>query len=262
MNDLSSAIWVEILKMRRSRVPFFSALGFAMLPFAGGLFMIILKDPETAKAMGLISAKAQLLVGVADWPAYLGFILQAVAAGSLILYSIVTTWVFGREFSDHTVKELLALPTRRETLVTAKFFVIGIWSLTVTLLIFAISLLVGYLIDLPGWSVDLLNSTFIGMLGCVFLTLGLIPFVAFIASMGRGYLPPFGWIILTMALSQFIVIMGWGDRFPWAIPALFTGMAGPRTEILGMHSYIILLITFIIGLVLTYWWWRDADQTR
>jgi ABC-2 type transport system permease protein len=262
MTNLSSALYTETLKMRRSKVPFFAALGFLIMPLAGGLFMIILKDPEAAKAMGLISAKAQLMIGVADWPAYFDFLSQAVAAGGLILFSIVTTWVFGREFSDRTAKELLALPTSRETIVTAKFIVIGVWSLIVTLLVLGISLAVGQLIVLPGWSTELLTSTFVGVMGCALLTLGLIPFVAFIASTGRGYLPPFGWTILTMVLAQFSVIMGWGDRFPWAIPGLFSGAAGPRTEALGVHSYIILLAAIFLGLAVTYRWWRDADQTR
>ena len=262
MNNFSSALFAEILKMRRSKVPLFIALGFSVMPFAGGLFMIILKDPEAAQAMGLISAKAQLMIGVADWPAYFNFLSQAVAAGGLILFSILTTWVFGREFSDHTVKELLAQPTSRETIVTAKFVVIGAWSLVVTLLIFGISLAVGQLIVLPGWSTELLGSSFVGVMGCAFLILGLIPFVALLSSTGRGYLPPFGWTILTMVLAQFAAIMGWGDKFPWAVPGLFGGVAGPRAEVLGAHSYIILFVTFLLGLASTYRWWRDADQTR
>ncbi len=262
MNNFSSALFTETLKMRRSKVALFAAFGFVIMPLAGGLFMIILKDPEAAKAMGLISAKAQLMIGVADWPAYFNFLSQAVAAGGLILFSIVTTWVFGREFSDRTAKELLALPTSRETIVTAKLIVIGVWSLAVTLLVFGLSLAVGYLIVLPGWSIELLASTFAGVMGCAFLTLGLIPFAAFIASMGRGYLPPFGWTILTMVMAQFSAILGWGDRFPWAIPGLFIGVVGPRTEVLGVHSYIILLATFLLGLAATYRWWRDADQTK
>jgi ABC-2 type transport system permease protein len=67
MNNFRAGVWAEVLKMRRSKVPLFSALGFSMAPLMGGLFMIILKDPEAAKAMGLISAKAQLLAGVADY---------------------------------------------------------------------------------------------------------------------------------------------------------------------------------------------------
>ncbi len=262
MNGFSPALWSETLKMRRSKVPLFSAIGFSILPLAGGLFMIILKDPEAARTMGLISAKAQLTIGVADWPAYFGFLAQGVAAGGMILFSIVTTWVFGREFSDHTVKELLALPTSREAIVTAKFFVISVWTIIMTLLIFGISLVVGKLVVLPGWSTELLSSTFVGIMGCALLTLGLIPFVALLASTGRGYLPPFGWMILMMVLAQFSAILGWGDWFPWAVPALFSGAAGPRAENLSLHSYTMLTLTFLLGLTAIFYWWRSADQTR
>jgi ABC-2 type transport system permease protein len=72
--------------------------------------MIILKDPEAARSMGLISAKAQMVAGVADWPTYYNVLAQAVAVGGGILFAIIAIWVFGREFSDRTAKELLALP--------------------------------------------------------------------------------------------------------------------------------------------------------
>ena len=262
MNNFPAALFAEVLKMRRSKVPLITAVGYSLAPLAGGLFMVILKNPEAARAMGLISAKAQLMIGVADWSAYLGFLSQAVAAGGLILTSIVTTWVFGREFSDHTVKEVLSLPTSREVIVTAKLVVISIWSLAVTLLILGISLLVGNLVVLPGWSTELLLSSLTGNLGCALLTLGLIPFVALLASIGRGYLPPFGWTIFTLVLANFSAILGWGDWFPWAIPGLYSGMGGLREEMLGMHSYVILIVTGLIGLAATFYWWRNADQTK
>src|SRR5512138_3783324 len=165
MNNFSSALWAETLKMVRSKVPLFTAIGFGMMPLAGGLFMIILKDPEAAKSLGLITTKAQLLTGTADWISFFGFMAQAVAAGGMILFSIITIWVFGREFSDRTVKELLALPTARETIVTAKFIVIAIWSLLITLLIFGIGIIVGTLVVIPGWSIELFQASFVGILG-------------------------------------------------------------------------------------------------
>ncbi len=262
MNNFSSALFAETLKMRRSKVPFFAALGFSMAPLAGGLFMIILKNPEAARAMGLISAKAQLMVGVADWPSFFGFLAQAIAAGGMVLFSIITIWVFGREFSDHTVKELLALPTSRETIVAAKFTVIVVWSLAMTLLIFGIGLVVGNLLALPGWSIKLFRTSFTDIVGAATLTIPLMSFVALLASSGRGYLPPFGWTIFTLVMANLSAILGWGDWFPWAIPGLFIGVAGPRAEFLGIHSYIILILTCLIGLAATFWWWRNADQTR
>ncbi len=262
MNTFLSALWAETLKMRRSKVPLFTAIGFAMMPLAGGLFMVILKDPEAAKSLGLITTKAQLLTGTADWPSFLGFMAQAVAAGGMILFSIVTIWIFGREFSDHTVKELLAVPTSREKMITVKFIVLSIWSLVITLVIFGFGLVIGNLVVIPGWSEDLLRTSFINIMGTAALTLPLMSFVALLASIGRGYLPPFGWTIFTLFLANLSAILGWGDWFPWAVPGLFCGVAGPRTGLLGLHSYVVLFITSIIGLASTFYWWRNADQTR
>ena len=105
MNNLVQAIWVEFLKARRSKVPLFTALGFAMIPLGGGFFMIVLKDPEMARRVGLISMKANLMMGAADWSTYLQFLILAVGGGGLVLFGFIASWVFGREYSDHTIKD-------------------------------------------------------------------------------------------------------------------------------------------------------------
>jgi len=262
MTNIKSSLWAEALKMRRSKVPLYTSIGFFILPLVGGLFMIILKDPESAKSMGLISTKAQITAGTADWSAFFSLLTQGTAIGGAILFAIVTTWIFGREFSDHTVKDLMALPTSREATVTAKFIVIAVWVITLTLLTFLIGLLVGALVSIPGWSGVLLGNSFIGVLGSTLLNMLLLPYVALLASIGRGYIPPFGWTMLMVALAQISIVMGWGDWFPWAVPGLFSGAAGSRAELLGTHSYIIVATTSIIGLAATYYWWRTADQTK
>ena len=117
MNNLAQAIWVEFLKARRSKMPLFTALGFAMVPLGGGFFIMVLKDPEMARRVGLISTKAQLTMGTADWPTYLRFLNLAVGAGGIILFGLIASWVFGREYSDRTVHEVRQLNARRYHLV-------------------------------------------------------------------------------------------------------------------------------------------------
>lgn len=262
MNNFKSALWAEILKARRSKVPFFSALGFTIAPLVDGLMMIILKDPLAARSMGLISTKAQLMVGVADWPTFFDVLTQAIAVGGGILFAVITVWVFGREFSDRTVKELLALPTARDAIVAAKFLLVAMWALALSSYIFGFGILIGHLVVIPGWSAELLRSAFVDMLGTAALAIALLPFVALFAGLGRGYLPGIGWAIFTMVLSQVAAITGWGDWFPWSVAALYSGMAGPRAEQLGIHSYLIVSLTSVIGLIATFYWWRNADQTR
>ncbi|MCI0398435.1 MAG: ABC transporter permease [Chloroflexi bacterium] len=262
MKPFTSAFWAEALKARRSKVPLLTAIGFSLAPLVGGLFMIILKDPQQARSMGLIGTKAQITAGVADWPTYFGLLAQSVAIGGAILFAIITIWVFGREFSDRTAKELLALPTSREAIVGAKFILIALWTLGLTLLIFGIGLVVGTVVEIPGWSTELLRSAFGDVIASAGLAIALLPFVALLASVGRGYLPPFGWTILTVFMAQITAVTGWGGWFPWAVPALFSGAAGPRAEQIGPHSYLLTLLALMVGLTLTFVWWRSADQTR
>ncbi len=262
MNAYLAALQTESLKAFRSKVPLFTLLGFLIAPLIGGLFMIILKDPEAAKSMGMIGTKAQLSAGVADWPTFFNLLAQGTAIGGAIIFAIVTTWVFGREFSDHTVKELLSLPTSRETIIAAKFTVIIFWTVALTLLSYGLGLIIGNAVVIPGWSNELFRSATIDILGAGILTILLLPFVAFIASVGRGFMAAFGWAIFTVAIAQIAVVMGWGDWVPWSVPALFSGAIGAHSETLGIHSYILVAIASAVGFYITFYWWRNADQTK
>ena len=267
MNAFLSAFWAETLKARRSKVPLGTAAGFSIFPIIGGLFMIIMKDPERARTMGLIGAKAQLLTaGVADWPTYFDFLTLGTAAMGAILFAFITAWVFGREFSDHTAKELLALPTPREMIVGAKFVLTAFWILGLTLLIFVMGLGIGAAVGMPGWSLQLAWASFWSLMTTALLNFMLMPFVALFASAGRGYIPPLGWAFFTLILAQVAGYMGWGDWFPWSVPGLFSVMFsvmyGQRAEQIGMHSYMVVLLAFFVGVAGTVAWWRSADQSR
>jgi len=262
MTNLLAAFWAEALKARRSSIPWLALLGFTLAPLMDGLFMFIMKDPERAREMGLLSTKAQLAMSTAEWTTFFSVLTQAIAVGGVMVFSIVTAWIFGREFSDHTAKELLALPVAREQIVTAKLIVISIWVLITSIWVYGAGLVIGNLVDIPGWTNALAWRSFSDVLLTAGMTLLLMTPVAFIASMGRGYLPPLGWAVLTIFFSQIIAATGWGDWFPWSVPALFSGVVGPRQEQLGLHSYVLVILAGATGLALTFWWWRSADQTR
>jgi ABC-2 type transport system permease protein len=262
VNGFLAALWAETLKARRSKVPLLSSIGFTLAPLMDGLFMFIMKDPERAREMGLLSVKAQLAMSTADWPTFFSVLTQAIAVGGAIVFSIVTAWVFGREFSDRTAKDLMALPTSREKIVAAKLMTISAWVFITILWIYLVGLIVGSLVDIPGWTNELAWGSFRDALLTATMTLLLMTPVAYIASMGRGYLPPLAWAVLTIFFSQIIAATGWGDWFPWSVPALYSGVLGPRSEQLGIHSYVLVMLASVAGFAATFWWWRNADQTR
>jgi ABC-2 type transport system permease protein len=267
MTSFITAFWAESLKAVRSRVPWVTAAAFSIFPIVGGIFMIIMKDPEKAQAMGLIGAKARLLSGgTADWQTFFDFLGVGTAGAGAILFAFIIAWIFGREFSDHTAKELLALPTRRETIVGAKFVLAAVWIQALAVLIFLLGLLVGSAVSLPGWSAGLVWASFGSLMLSTFLTALLMPLVALFASAGRGYLPPLAWAFGTLGASQIAGLMGWGDRFPWAVPGMismmFSMMYGQRVEGVGLHSYLLVLLACLVGLAATFAWWRSADQSK
>lgn len=224
--------------------------------------MIILKNPEQARALGLISTKAQLSAGTADWQSFFEIITTGLAAAGAILTALFTAWVFGREFSDHTAKELLAVPTPRWIIVVAKFAIIAPWIMSLALLIFVVGLGIGTAVNIPGWSLELVAKSLVIVSVTAVLNFMLMPFVALFASWGHGYLPPMGWAIMTLALADLVSVLGWGDRFPWAIPLLVSGMVKVNAEQVGLHSYLVVLLAFFVGAGATLVWWQSADQVR
>jgi ABC-2 type transport system permease protein len=257
MNNLTQAIWVEILKARRSRMPLWTALGFLLVPLVGGFFMIILKDPTFARRVGFISAKAQLTAGTADWPAFLGLLAQAVAVGGIILFGFIGSWVFGREYADHTVKDLLALPTSRATIVLAKFTVVLAWAAILAAGVQLISLGVGAAVGLPPAPAAIFWQGNVTIAVTAVLTIALVTPIAFVASAGSGYLAPLAATILAIVLAQIVAVLGWGDYFPWAIPALYA-----QGNVMAPFSYAIVLLAAAAGIIATFRWWMRADQTR
>jgi ABC-2 type transport system permease protein len=261
VSALRAAIATEFLKSRRSRVPWGVAAGFSLAPLVMGLFMVILKDPEAARSLGLLGAKAQLTAGTADWPTYFELVGQAIAVGGGILFAFLTAWVFGREFADRTVRGLLASPTPRRTIVVAKAIVIGTWGLAISAWVLVLGLAVGAVVGLPGWSAtDGVRS--IGAIAVAsILTIALQTGAAFFAGVGRGYIAPLAWTVATVAVSQILAVLGWGSWFPWSVPAILAGAGGAQVEPVTPAAVAIVALVAFAGLLVTIAWWERADHT-
>ncbi|HTX90615.1 MAG TPA: ABC transporter permease [Anaerolineales bacterium] len=257
MKSLADMIWIELRKVLRSRVPLFTALGFLMMPLIGALLIFIFKDPQLARQLGLLGAKANLVVGSADWPGYLTLMVEFTALGGFFFFCIAISWVFGREFTDGTLKDLLAVPVPRASILLAKFIVSAIWCLALIVETYLVGLALGAVIQLPGGSPAILlhGTRILAVTAAMSITL-VLPF-GFFASLGRGYLLPIGLAVLTAILGNLSITLGWGEYFPWAVPGLYM-QALPLTWI----SYILVILTGLAGLAGTYIWWKFTDQNR
>jgi ABC-2 type transport system permease protein len=262
VNGVAAALRVETLKARRSLAPALTALAFAIAPLVGGLFMYILADPDRARRLGLIGQKAQLAGGGSDWPAYFAFLSQAATVGGFVLFAFVVAWVFGREFSDGTVRYLLALPTSRAAIIVAKLVVVALWCTALTALVTLLGFATGAVLGLPGWSTDALWQGLAHLWGGAGLTLLTVLPLALLAGVGRGYLAPLGFAMLMLILAQVIGATGRGAWFPWAIPALSAQVAGSAGGAVTTTSILIVVATGAAGAAGTFAWWLYADFPR
>jgi ABC-2 type transport system permease protein len=264
-NELFPALRVEFQKVRRSKTLWLTVLAFVLAVIIGGLFMYILKDPERARQLGIIGAKAQIFGGTADWPSFFNLMFLLVSIGGLIIFGFIFVWIFGREYSDKTYYDLLSLPTSRVTIIIAKIVTAAYWSMALILLVFIFMLGIGAVLQLPGWSSATTMHGLAMLLGTGALTvLGCIPF-GLMASITRGYLPAVGGMFLVLVLGQIINQIGYGQYFPWNIPMMYSGAAqalsGKTAAPLGFVSYLLVILVGVISIIVTGAWWRYADQT-
>jgi ABC-2 type transport system permease protein len=256
MNDLSNMLWIEFRKAFRSRMPLWTALGSLFVP-AGIAFLIFVScNPQISQQLGLVSAKANLVAySATDWPAYLRLYGEIIGAGGLILFILVISWVFGREFVDGTLKDMLAVPVPRLSILLAKFIVVAFWAALIIVLVTVFGLLVGVLLGLPGGSSQvILQGVRVTVVTACLAIAGVMPF-ALLASVGRGYLLPMGAAVLILVSANLVVVLGWGEYYPWAVPILYAqGLSA-----LPPASYWIVLVTSLAGMAATYLWWQRAD---
>jgi ABC-2 type transport system permease protein len=254
-------LFTEFLKLKRTRIPWVLTLVYCVAPLMMGLMMVVLKNPELGRRLGLVAAKAQLTVGAADWPTYLmltGFLF----AGGIIVMGIVQAFVFGREYAEGTAKNLLTLPVGRAALVAAKLVVSAAWFLGMAALLYAEALALGLLIDLPGYSAALLATGLRRSVRLAVQVLLLSSVPAWIAVAGRGYLAPAGFSSLLLLLGDLFAHTGWGPWIPWSIPLLSAGAGGPDAPAPGAGSLLVLIGVFAAGFLATWLQLERADNTQ
>jgi len=259
MNELSSMIWIETRKALRSRIPLLTSVWSLVMPLGIAFLIWLATNPEVSQQLGLVGAKANLLAYAStSWPSYFGLLAQIVAAGVFIISCLIISWVFGREFADHTLKDMLAVPVQRSSILLAKFIVTAAWSAVLAALTLIIGLVTGALLGLPESSPAVLlhGGIVMAVTSCLVIVV-VLPF-AFFASLGRGYLLPIGVAILVLILANLTAVIGLAPYFPWAIPGLYAQGQG---TLLPM-SYFIVILTGVAGMAGTHLWWKYADQSR
>lgn len=254
----------EALKLKRSRMTWLSFLFYAFFGSMVWFVVWMIKNPEAARNLGLVGQKASFALNglSADWKGLFTMVVELGVAGGMIILSLIVIYLFGREYTEGTAKNMLGLPVPRAYFVLAKLCIATVWFALLTAFLIAESLLIGTLLGLGAAPAGLLSSEIGNILVASVLVLALQPLVALVTVMSGGYLAPFGYTLVTLLIGNLMIRTDWARWVPWSIVALLGGMMGPRDENVVLGSVLVLVATFAVGVAGTVLHQELADNVQ
>lgn len=233
--NILSLVPCEIRKAYKSSVFWVVIVGFTLLPI-----------------LALVK-----YFGAADisWEFYFTDMLKPFASLLVIGFAFTTCWIFGREYTDKTIHDLLVKPVSKLSIAMSKFIALLLWNSLLTVLMFAVVLLIGAYIGLTGGTAALILHYFLAFTAASLLTMLVSTVSSFLANVARGYLAPIGLIFLIVIIMNVVDNVGLAAYVPWTIPGLLIS-----DGTLGPASLLILAMTGTAGFVGTVAWWRFAEQ--
>ncbi|GIO98399.1 bacitracin ABC transporter permease [Paenibacillus lautus] len=235
MRRLLTACSVEIYKLRRSFVLW------------GTLLFILFVTT--------------LFLGQPDWPSYfekIAFLYASVFG--LMGFGLITSWTFGREYSDRTLKDLLILPISRGNIAIAKYVAIVFWCFVMMLISFAYAVILGFVSGLPGFSFASIQHYLFLILTIGALHLLISAPLALLACISRGYLVPIGFAFTTLMLALVFGSTAIGTYLPWSVPAFHLQESGVASFPLAGISYFLVFLIGLVGFIGTVKWLQNREQ--
>ncbi|MFC4304713.1 ABC transporter permease [Cohnella boryungensis] len=191
----------------------------------------------------------------AHWDAYFAELLGSIGALLVVGFSFTSAWVFGVEYTNNTIKDILVKPVPKTYTVLAKFIAIAVWNTGMAIFTFAVIAGAGSLIGVGGGSISAVLHVFWPFMSASLLIMLVSTTSAFIANLTRGYLAPIGVTFVIVIVSNVVVQLGFGPYFPWTIPVLL--LTGAE---LHWSSMAILASIGLAGFAGTVAWWRFAEH--
>lgn len=252
---MNAAYAVEALKLRRSRVVAVATGALLLVPALLARGFLLAGERGGADPM---SAKASLLLPGVGWTGYLGGLIQIYATAGVLGSGIVVGWCFAREYADRTVVSLYASATPRTCVARAKLVLLAAWSVAVGIGVPAAAALIGIASGLG--SPDVADGRVLGRLTALAILSGLLALpVALPASIGRGYLPAVGGLLVLIVAAQVAMVSGAGTWWPWTVPAVWAMGTDAGMEPVAPARLAAVLVVAAAGATATVAWWRRAE---
>ena len=234
-------IQMEFLKLKRSNIFSLSIIGAIIPAFLMFIAVTVFGEEGTFEAF------------------FTNINMYMSALFAVLLFAIIISYLFGREYNEHTLKTMLTIPISKGKFLISKYIMFLVWIVILTVVTSISTLAFGFAAGLDGFSLKIFADGFAQLLYAnVLLFLSFSPFVfvsLFITNMVPAMIGGAG-----LALVNLMVYgQNWAPFVPWVCPYLIASgeIAEYSTSI--TVSYGVILATFVIGLVISYIYFTRTD---
>ena len=236
-------IEMEFLKLKRSKIFLLSLMGAVLPPLL--MFIAVTAFDEGGTFQALFSNVNMYMS----------------AMFGVMIFAIIISYLFGREYNEHTLKTMLTIPVSRAKFLASKYVMFLVWIVILTVATSVSTLVLGFAAGLEGFSAMLFVKSFAELLYAnVLLFLTFSPFV-FISLLITNMVPAMVGGAALALVNLMVYGQNWAPFVPWVSPYLIASGEIAKYSTSASVSYAIILATFLLGLAVSYVYFTRTDVT-
>ena len=234
-------IEMEFLKLKRSNIFMLSLFGAILPPL---LMFIAVFAFDEGHTFDLLFKNVNMYMS---------------ALFAVMLFAIMISYLFGREYNEHTLKTMLTIPVSRGKFLLSKYVMFLVWIVILTVVTSLSTLAFGFIAGLDGFSLRLFIESFAQLLlANVLLFMTFSPFV-FISLLITNMVPAMVGGAGLALVNMLIYGQTWAPYVPWVCPYLIASGEIAQYSTSIAVSYGVILTTFAIGLAISYIYFTRTD---
>lgn len=236
-------IEMEFLKLKRSKIFLLSLIGAIFPPLLMFIAVTAFGEGHTFEIL------------------FTNVNMYMSAMFAVLIFTIIISYLFGREYNEHTLKTMLTIPVSREKFLASKYLMFLVWIVILTVVTSISTLVFGFVAGLDGFSIKLFANSFAQLLYAnVLLFLTFSPFV-FVSLLITNMVPAMVGGAGLALVNIMVYGQNWAPFVPWVSPYLIASGEIAKYGASVTVSYGIILATFIIGLVISYVYFTKTDAS-
>lgn len=236
-------IEMEFLKLKRSKIFLLSLLGSILPPL---LMFIAVTAFDEGQTFEVLFTNVNMYMS---------------AMFAVMIFAIIISYLFGREYNEHTLKTMLTIPVSRTKFLASKYVMFLVWIVILTVVTSVSTLIFGFVAGLDGFSINLFLESFAQLLYAnVLLYLTFSPFV-FISLLITNMVPAMVGGATLSLVNLMVYGQNWAPFVPWVCPYLIASGEIAEYSASITVSYAVILATFLAGLAVSYLYFTKTDVT-